>query len=191
MSGIDRHFWRSRVEDMRRHLADLRHDWYEGAESHEARQEVFLRAFDLVTPVAEVVLGDMNDWLLEGRGRVHTQRPEDDGSGGLSGGWTLTWPRLERATNVHTRHPLRPVTIAAIYPRGWTHGHLARLHTGLPAEVTAWPLQVLDEADAWRQEPVLRILAEAELHERVYQAGGDWRLVAGLDTRAEPRRAGN
>lgn len=177
----DREFWRSRVQDMKRHLADLEHDYYEEAKPRSERDEVFRRAFDLLTPVAERVLGDMNDWLLDGHGTVATQPVHHDGDNGLEGSWTLSWPRLEQAKSVYTDAGLPPVTIAAVYPGHWTHGHLARIHTGLPAEVTAWPMQVRTEEDAERQEPVLRMIAEAELHERIYQTNGDWRLCLAPD----------
>jgi hypothetical protein len=58
---------------------------------------------------------------------------------------------LESAINVHTGEPLQPVTIDAVYPLHWTHGHIARLHAGLPGEVTAWPMQVRTARDAARQ----------------------------------------
>ncbi len=176
-AASDREFWRSRVEDTVRHLADLEHDYYEGAKSRRERERVFLDAFRLLTPLAVEVLEDMNQWLLNGVGTVEAHEPVRDGSGGINGSWTLTWERLERGVNVHTGEPLQPITIDAVYPRHWTHGHLARLHAGLPAEVTAWPMQVVSPEDAARQEPILRAIAESELHERIYQANGDWRLV--------------
>jgi len=46
--------------------------------------------------------------------------------------------------------------------------------------VTAWPMQITTEEDAERQEPVLRVIAETELHERIYQASGDWQLTQPL-----------
>ncbi|MCL1595380.1 MAG: hypothetical protein M3132_13605 [Actinomycetia bacterium] len=175
--STDREFWRSRVEDTMRHLADLEHDYYEEAKRREAREAVFLEAFSLLTPLATEVLEDMNEWLLGGAGTVATHLPIRDDSGGINGKWTLTWDRLEQGINVHTREPLQPVTIDAVYPLEWTHGHLARLHAGLPGEVTAWPMQVRTALDAARQEPILRAIVESEIHERVYQTDGDWRLV--------------
>ena len=169
-------FWEARVEDMTRHLADLEHDYYDGAHARSDREVVFHDAFELLTPLAAKVLGDMNRWFCDGHATAATNPPGDDGAGGLLGSWTLSWPRLEQATNVHNGEPLPPVTISAVYPIHWTHGHLARLHAGLPAEVTAWPMQVKTAEDAARQEPVLRLIAEAELHERIYQAGGNWQL---------------
>lgn len=172
-----RAIWKARIEDMKRHLADLEHNYYDEAVDRPSRDEVFRKAFDLLTPWAVQVLEDMNEWLVNGMGTVAINQPVSDGAGGLNGSWTLTWPKLEAAVNVHSGKPLGPVTIDAVYPSHWTHGHLARLHEGLPAEVTAWPMQVLTEEDAARQEPILRAIAEAELHERLYQAHGDWEMV--------------
>ena len=172
-----RDMWKARIEDMKRHLSDLQHNSYDEAQERSERDIVFVRAFELLTPWAQQVLEDMNDWLVNGMGTVSVNEPVSDGEGGINGSWTLTWPKLEASTNVHNGEPLRPVTIDAVYPGHWTHGHIARLHEGLPAEVTAWPMQVLNEEDAARQEPILRAIAEAELHERLYQANGDWQMV--------------
>ena len=178
--SVDSSLWRSRAEDTVRHLKDLEHNKYEGASSRTDRETLFRRAFDLVTPVALRVLNDLNKWLLEGRGTVETLPPHDDGANGLAGRWTLTWPRLANSNNRHTRLPLEPIRLIAVFPSGWTHPHFERPHAGFPAEHTAWPMQVTTEQDAERQEPVLRVIAETELHERVYQAGGDWRLTQPL-----------
>jgi hypothetical protein len=40
---------------------------------------------------------------------------------------------------------------------------------------------VYDDADADRQEPLLRLIAEAELHQRIFDA--DWRVVSGYRRR--------
>ena len=167
--------WRRRVEDFVRHLIDLEHDNYEGARSRTDREKVFRTGFELVTPVALRVLEDMNAWLLASAGTVKTIPIGDDGADGLEGRWTLEWPALATAHRKHGTGPLEPVRLVAVFPAGWTHGHFERPHPGLPADVTAWPFQITNQEDAERQEPVLRIFAEAELHERVYQAG-DWNL---------------
>ena len=168
--------WKKRVRDTVRHLVDLEHDYYEGAESRIDREKVFRTAFELVTPVAVRVLQDMNTWLLGDAGTVKTVPPEDDGADGLEGRWTLEWPALATAKRKHGTGPLEPVRLIAVFPAGWTHAHFERPHPGLPADVTAWPFQITNQEDAERQEPVLRVIAETELHERVYQAGGDWDL---------------
>ncbi len=173
---MGRNLWRTRVQDTVRHLVDLEHDYYEGAESRADRETVFRNAFELVTPVARRVLQDMNEWLLGDAGTVETFPPEDDGASGLEGRWTLYWPALATAKRKHGTGPLEPVRLIAVFPAGWTHGHFERPHPGMPAAVTAWPFQIVTAEDAERQEPVLRVIAEAELHERVYQAGGDWDL---------------
>lgn len=172
-----REMWKLRIEDMKRHLSDLEHKSYDRAKDRSDRNAVFVNAFGLLTPWAVQVLGDMNVWLVNDMGTVSVNEPVPDGDGGINGSWTLTWPKLEAAMNVHNGKPLEPVSIDAVYPSHWTHGHIARLHEGLPAEVTAWPMQVLTEEDAARQEPILRAIAEAELHERLYQANGDWQMV--------------
>ena len=40
-----------------------------------------------------------------------------------------------------------------------------------------WPLQIISAEDARRQAPVVLAIAEAELHQRIFDAGGNWRLV--------------
>jgi hypothetical protein len=44
-------------------------------------------------------------------------------------------------------------------------------------------MTVLDDADAQRQLPLLRLLAESELHQRIFDA--DWRVVTGYRRRHE------
>lgn len=176
----DTTLWMSRVQDTLRHLEDLQHDTYEGAASRTDREVIFRRAFDLVTPVAVRVLSDINEWLLGGEGTIQTKPPHDDSAGGLKGEWQITWPRLESAINKYTGRGLDPVRLIAVFPAGWTHGHFERPHAGFPADVTAWPMQITTEEDAERQEPVLRVIAETELHERIYQASGDWQLTLPL-----------
>ena len=93
-----REMWQARIEDMKRHLSDLEHDYYDQAVARPAREEVFKRAFDLLTPWAVQVLEDMNDWLVNGMGTVAVNPPEPDGEGGINGSWTLTWPKIPNST---------------------------------------------------------------------------------------------
>jgi hypothetical protein len=87
----------------------------------------------------------------------------------------------------HTLHnclagqPLAPITFNAIYPilatgtMQWTHPHRALLRPEVPHRMAAvWPLNVLPAEDAERQEPILRVLAEAEMHERTFEADMNW-----------------
>jgi hypothetical protein len=38
-------------------------------------------------------------------------------------------------------------------------------------------MQILTAEDARRQAPVVLAIVEAEMHQRVFEAGGEWRLV--------------
>ena len=57
----------------------------------------------------------------------------------------------------------------AWFAAGFTHPHLRG------SQVGNWPLQVTSEEDARRQEPIVRAIVEAELHERVFE--GTWRII--------------
>lgn len=174
-ASLDRGLWRGRVQDYARHLADLRQRTYEGASAREEKEEAFLRAFDVATPVALDLLGDLSRWYLAGTGTAETNRPVRDKSGGLSGGWSVTWPLLEADRNRMTGERLPPVKIVVVFPIDWTHPHLALVRRGEP--VFAWPFQVVSSEDAQRQEPVMRVIAEAELHDRIYCARSNWAVL--------------
>jgi len=170
--------WEARVEDMERHLADLRGRGYEGAVDRGDKEQVFRRAFDLTTPVAIKVLEHVDAAFLQGRGRTSVNRPEADSHGGLIASWTLTWPLLEVARDRVGGGPLPPLRLVAIFPMEWTHGHLAILTLSPGEEVACtWPFQVITEADALRQEPILWAMAETELHERIFRAESNWRVI--------------
>jgi hypothetical protein len=169
----------SRREDWARHVDDLVVRRYEGADERADRDRVFRDAFDLCTPVAVRVLEQIDEVLLGGTASIATRPPETDGAGGLLGGWELTWPLLEQARNRFTGRPLPPARITAMYPDGFTHGHLALYDIGEPRRcVAAWPLQVTSPEDAERQEPILWAIAEADVHERTFAADLNWRLLA-------------
>lgn len=176
--------WRTRVQDWQRHVKDLQTQTYEGASSRAEREEVFRRAFNLVTPVAEKVLDDINALYLETTGSVTIHPPGPDGEGGLLGSWKLSWPSLLSAKNRFTGEHLEPIALTAVFPLTpslglpWAHPHLALLRTGVPMRIAAaWPFQVTSEEDALRQEPILRVLGETEMHERTYQADLNWRIL--------------
>ena len=176
--------WARRVEDYIRHVQDLRNRNYEGAVTRKEREAVFITAFDLVTPVARRVLDDINSHFLKGTAEFEVRPPAADGEGGLIGSWGLTWPLLRSAANRFTGQPLEPLRMTAIFPltpsagMQWTHPHLALLRKELSTGIAAaWPFQVTSSEDAERQEPILRVLAEAELHERTFQADLNWRIL--------------
>jgi hypothetical protein len=167
-----------RRSDWQRHVEDLVGQRYEGAAERPARDHVFRTAFELCTPVALRVLERANELLLGGTATLSTEAPQPDGAGGLLGGWRMSWPLLEQARNRFTGKPLPPVEITAMFPDGFTHGHLALYDLADPRRwVAAWPLQVTSPEDAERQEPILWAIAEAEVHERTYAGDLNWRLL--------------
>jgi hypothetical protein len=184
MLNADRH------EDWRRHVRDLQTSSYEAAESREERETVFRDAFALTTPIAVRSLRALNDAYLGGRGTIETAPPRRVAAGdlltgarrqpeaGLVGSWNLTWPELEQARSRLTGLPMRPVQIFAIFPDDFTHAHLALFDLGRPPRcVACWPLQVVSPGEAERQERVLSVIAEAEMHERTFESDLNWRLL--------------
>lgn len=164
------------VDGIRRHLEDLQEATYEGASGTE-RNARYQAAFDLLTPVAVDVLHGVNAMFLRGSGDVSVQLPGPDGYQGLIGSWRLTWPELSETSNRMTGGALRPVTISAIFPPGFTHPHLVARGPVNPqaASVVAWPMQVTSAEDAELQRPLLWAIATVELHDRIYQSS--WRVV--------------
>jgi hypothetical protein len=169
--------WALRVEDFRRHVADLQIRGYEGRISRADRDAMFRGSFALLDPLALQVLQEMNDGLLGGSGDIEVRPPQPDGTGGTAGSWSLSWPLQRSARNRLTETPLLPVTIGAVFPEEWTHAHLAaRVHAGIHGLI-GWPLQVVNTTDARRQVWILRAIAEAELHDRIYEADVNWRII--------------
>ncbi|HEY4830274.1 MAG TPA: hypothetical protein VIH85_26150 [Solirubrobacteraceae bacterium] len=178
-----------RRDDWSRHVTDLQTQTYEGAVGRGEREDIFLRAFRLTTPIALRALAGISATYLGGAGRTVVAPPrrvaaaELNGAmktptGGMLATWDLTWPALERARNRLTGEPLPPVQIFAIFPEDFTHPHLALCDLGRPrAWIANWPFQVLTLEDAARQEPVLAVIAEAELHERTFAGDLNWRLL--------------
>jgi hypothetical protein len=153
-----------RTEDLFRHLDDLRTDSYEGAGPRSERDDVFRLATELLDPVVTAVLDEVDARLLDGTGEVTHAPAASDGSGGLAARWSLSWPaQRERGVG--------PVEVVAWYGAAFTHGHLSGSSLG------HWPLQVTSAHDAARQEPIVRAIVEAELHQRVFDAKGDWRVI--------------
>ena len=164
------------LDGLRRHLDDLRQDRYEGA-SGMGRQQRYVAAFDLLTPVAVEVLREMNRLMLHGGGSLSVRSPESDGNGGSIGSWTLTWPELMAARHRRTGKTLSAVTIGAVFPASFVHPHLvAGDHVDPRAEsISAWPMQVTTVEEAERQRALLWAIATAEVHDRIYQSS--WRII--------------
>lgn len=169
-----------RVRDMQRHIDDLSRGAYEHALERADKDAVFARAFELATPVALRVLERLDRLYLGGTGAVSITPVGSDGAGGLIGSWNLTWPLLEASVHRLDDQPMPPVQITAMFPEDFSHGHVS-LYSILPPRraVASWPFQVVDAADAERQEAIFWAIAEGDLHERVFAADVNWRVLPG------------
>jgi DNA-binding IclR family transcriptional regulator len=160
----------SREEDLMRHLADLRAVAYEGAVGRDAQQRTFQEAARLLEPVVEEILGELNDRLLLGSGTISKTEAESQADGAAVS-WSLSWPDQRAAIVRASGMPLEPVSVVARLRPSHIHGHLGGSYFG------DWPMQIVSADDARRQAPVVLAIAEAELHQRIFDAGGNWRLV--------------
>jgi hypothetical protein len=159
-----------RADDLFRHLQDLRNGTYERAHSRSAKEELYRKGIELLTPVAIALLEEANSLFLQNTGEIRVIGPKDDGSGGLETRFELSWPE-QRAAQV-TRgplEPLQPVRLVVNYSQGFLHPHLAGSTVGY------WPFQVRNQADAERQKGILAAIIELELHQRIFET--DWRIL--------------
>jgi hypothetical protein len=162
-----------RREDVLRHLRDLRSGSFEGVEPRAERVELFRRAVELLDPVVREVLEETNAAFLGGTGEVGFSPVAEDERGDATARWELSWPLQRDARNVRGGETVAPVQVVAWFAAAFTHPHLRGSHAG------NWPMQVTSEADARRQELVIRALVEAELHERIFE--GTWRVIPFAD----------
>ena len=167
-----------RAEDLMRHLEDLRTRSYEGRVARVQRVELFRSAMSLLEPIVVRVLEEVNAVFLDGTGEIVFSDPGSDPDDDLDLRWTLSWPDQRRAANVRAPGPVGPVTVVGSFLATFNHPHLRGSKAG------SWPLQVLNEEDAARQEPIIRAIVEAELHERIFE--GTWRIVPSFVRRSGP-----
>lgn len=156
-----------RAEDVFRHLDDLRTRTCEGARDWPERVAYFDRAAGLLDPVVRHVLGEVDTVFLDSTGEI-SHHVEEDQSGGRLARWDLYWPAQRQATSRHGG-TVAPVQVMLVFGRGNTHPHWSGSTAGM------WPCEVITETDAARQEPVIRAIAEAELHQRIFEGG--WTIV--------------
>lgn len=156
-----------RNEDLLRHLADLVARSYEGATSWPDRLAVFHRAVELLDPVVREILDKVNETFLESTGEITRSTAEDD-DGSVWEHWDLSWPRQRDAIS-RFDGPVTPVRVSAWFRRSFNHPHLRSPTAG------DWPLQVTTTDDAARQEPIVRAIVEAELHQKIYE--GRWAVL--------------
>jgi len=148
---------------MFRHLQDLRARTYEGAGPRPERVALFRRAVELLDPVVRSVLDETNRTFLQSTGAAHHHPVEEKPSGDAEARWELSWPAQREAQNVRGGKSVGPIQVVAWFAAAFTHPHLSGSEAG------NWPLQVTSENDAQRQDPIVRAIVEAELHQRIFR----------------------
>ena len=155
-----------------RHFADLRDGTHGDAGSRRDKERLFTAAVPLLDPHARQALAEINTYLLLGTGEVTATGVRDSADGGTEAVWALSWPEQQAAG-------VEPIVIRAYFGPGFAHPHL---QSGTMGD---WPLNVFDEEQAATELPTLRALAAADMHNLVFQLGGDIRVipatVKGLD----------
>jgi hypothetical protein len=147
-----------------RHFADLRDGSHHGAASRRDKERLFTQAVALIDPVALQVLDELNADLLLDTGVVTVTGVRGDDHGGTVAVWALSWPEQDAAG-------VSPVEIRAYFGIGFLHPHLRGGTLG------DWPLNVFDEEQAAAELPTLRAIASADIHNLVFQSGGDYRII--------------
>jgi hypothetical protein len=147
-----------------RHFADLREGTHGGARSRADRERLYAGAVPLLDPHARQALEEINTDLLLGTGEVSATGVRPSSDGGVDAVWALSWPE-QRAAGID------PIVIRAYFGPGFAHPHLQS------GTVGDWPLNVFDEEQAAAELPTLRALAAADIHNLVFQVGGDVRII--------------
>ena len=160
------------IAALRRHFTDLRDGNHFGHVTRAAKEEAFEHAARLLDPVAREALEEINAGLLADTGKVKSTGLHRDRHGGLLSSWLLTWPAQERRR-------LFPVSLIATYGAGFHHPHLRG------ATVGEWPLNIAWAEHAKELLPVLRTITAGDIHNLVFQVGGDWRIIPAM-TEQEP-----
>jgi hypothetical protein len=147
-----------------RHFADLRDGTHGGRSSRADKERLFASAVTLIDPRVEQALDEINGYLLLDTGVVNATGVRRSADGGVEAVWPLTWP-AQRAAQIS------PIIIRAYYGSGFLHPHLQG------GTVGDWPLNVFDAEQAEGELPTLRAIASADLHNLVFQLGGDYRII--------------
>jgi hypothetical protein len=147
-----------------RHFVDLRDGTHGGATSRRDKERLFAVAVSLIDPQARQVLDEINMYLLLDRGELTATGVRRSADGGVEAAWALSWPEQQAAG-------INPIVIRAYYGAGFLHPHLQS------GTVGDWPLNVFNEEQAAGELPTLRAMAAADLHNLVFQVGGDIRIV--------------
>ncbi len=152
----------AQLTGLMRHFIDLRDDVHGDAVSRHDKEAVFAREVDLLSPVANQALSEVNMYLLLDSGAVSETGLQRSADGGTSAAWELSWPEQR-----NVRVP--PIMLHAYFGAGFHHPHLRG------ATVGDWPLNVFSVQDATDQLPILRAIAISDLHNLVFQS--DYRII--------------
>jgi hypothetical protein len=150
-----------------RHFADLRDGTHGGATSRREKERLFTAAVTLLDPDARQALDEINTNLLLDTGESTATGVRRSATGGLDAYWALSWPEQRVAR-------IEPIVIRAYFGVGSPHPHLRG------GTVGDWPLNVFDEEQAVAELPTLRAIASGEIHNLVFRAGGDYRIIPAL-----------
>src|SRR5213080_211594 len=80
-----------------RHFDDLRDGTHGGSVSRHDKEAHFGRAVELLAPVAQQALDEVNRHLLLATGRIVATGLQRDVGGGLRASWQLAWPDQQAA----------------------------------------------------------------------------------------------
>jgi hypothetical protein len=150
-----------------RHFADLRDGTHGAATSRREKERLFAEAVALLDPYARQALEEINADLLLDTGEITATSVRRSVTAGLDSVWALAWPE-QRAARI------KPKLIRAYFGIGSPDPHLRG------GTVGDWPLNVFDEHQAADELATLRTIAAAEIHNLVFQTGGDFRMIPAL-----------
>jgi hypothetical protein len=150
-----------------RHFADLRDGSHGGATSRRDKDRLFAEAVALLDPYARQALGEIDAELLLDTGEIAGTGVRRSATAALEAVWALSW-REQRAARI------KPIVIRAYFGIGSPHPHLQG------GTVGDWPLNVFDEEQAATELATLRTIAAGEIHNLVFQTGGDYRIIPAL-----------
>ena len=150
-----------------RHFADLRDGSHGAATSRQGKERLFAEAVALLDPYARQALEEIDADLLLDTGEITATGVRRSSTAGLIAVWALAWPQQR------TAH-IKPIVIRAYFGIASPHPHLRG------GTVGDWPLNVFDEHQAAAELATLRTIAAAEIHNLVFQTGGDYRIIPAL-----------
>lgn len=158
------------LDELLRHFADLRDGAHGASARTRAEKEaLFEKAVALIDPHARRTLNEVNEVMLLSTGVSRATGVVRQPDGGSTAAWVLEWAEQRR-------FGLPPLTLLALYGRGFHHPHLCGRSAG------NWPLNVFNAAQAAAVSPTLRAIAALELHNLVFES--DYTLIPATVRRA-------